>query len=107
MEKLSHTIMRQIYYAYAVHLFTRPVVRRGVPLAILSVALSMVVSLGDVWLNLSQTGFRDADLFILSALEKTEWWTLAILAGILLVSVLALKDMLKNRPLRASWSRAS
>lgn len=99
--------MRQVYYAYAVHLMTRPVIRRGVPLTLLFVALSMVVSLGDVWLNLSQTGFKDVHLFILSALEKTEWWTLAILAGMLFISALFVRDMLKEKPLRTSWSRAS
>lgn len=99
--------MRQVYYAYAVHLMTRPVICRGVPLALLFIALSTVVSLGDVWLNLSQTGFKDVHLFILSALEKTEWWTLVILAAMLFISALFIKDMLKERPLRASWSRAS
>lgn len=83
--KLAGRIMRRTYYAFVIHMATRPVVRYGVPLALLTYITAKLVFVAAVFANAKAVGFSNLHTFVFSAVTHAD--TLTLLVSIVLFVV--------------------
>lgn len=88
--KLQNTIIRRIYYAYALRLTLHPVTMHGVAMLILIFALTYFVSIPNVLANLLEVRLGELAPYIAKLFLHTEIWTLVIL-GAIIFTILSLR----------------
>jgi hypothetical protein len=77
-QKLARRIMRRTYYAFVIHMATRPLVRYGVPLALLTYVAAQLVFVAAVFANAKAVGFSNLHLFAYGAITHADLLTLAV-----------------------------
>lgn len=87
---VHNTIMRRVYYAYAIRLATTRGVLQGFAMIGALIALTYFVSIGNVISNFMNIPVRDIGVFFYNAVTTTEAWTLLLL-GIIIFSALSLR----------------
>ena len=94
--------MRRTYYAYAIHVMTRPLVRLGVPLAVLTYVVAKLVFVAAVFANAQSVGLAKLPEFTLGALLNADLLTLvsAIALALILLSVARHMVLLSFAPSR-------
>ena len=80
--KLAGRIMRRTYYAFVIHMATRPIVRYGVPLALLTYIVAKLVFVAAVFANAKAVGLGNLHTFVFGALTHAD--TLTLLVSIVL-----------------------
>lgn len=80
MQKLQNTIMRGIYYAYAIRLMTLPGVWQSFLMLGIIAALTRLVSLGDVFHNLLGVRIGELHSWLYGTMRGTESWTVLLVA---------------------------
>ncbi len=76
--KLARRIMRRTYYAFVIHMATRPLVRYGVPLVLLAYVVAKLVFVAAVFANAKAVGFSNLHLFAYGAITHADVLTLAV-----------------------------
>lgn len=79
VQHLKQSIMRRIYYAYAIETITHPAFTHGVLMAVCTAGLTRFVSFGHVFENMMNVRLGGLGTFVVNALMSTESWTLFIL----------------------------
>lgn len=77
--------MRRTYYAFVIHMATRPVVRYGVPLALLTYIVAKLVFVAAVFANAKAVGLTNLHTFVFGALTHAD--TLTLFVSIVLCAV--------------------
>ena len=103
--KLSRTIMRRIYYAYAIGLITRPGIMQGVVMFSALILLMRYVSLGNVLANLMGVQVGNIGTFVYNAVATTEVWTLLLL-GVFIFAALSFRFTIRRGGLEQEFARA-
>ena len=103
-DRLHNTIMRRIYYAYAIRLVTMPGVLQGFVMLGALIALTYFVSIGNVVQNFLNIPVRDIGTFLYNAVATTEAWTL-LLVGVFIYAALSFR--FKILPMRGTHSYAN
>ncbi len=88
-QKLARRIMRRTYYAFVIHMATRPLVRYGVPLALLTYVVAKLVFVAAVFANAKAVGFSNLHLFAYGAVTHADIVTLAV-SGALCVAFIGI-----------------
>jgi len=78
---LHHTIMRRIYYVYAINTAAHPVLLHGIGMLTMLIALTYFVSIRDVLANIGAVPVARLGAYLYEALMYTEIWTLLLLGG--------------------------
>jgi hypothetical protein len=104
LTKLQKTIMRRVYYAYAIRVATLPGVFQGFVMLSALIALTYFVSIGNVIQNMEIVGFEGLGNFLYNAVRNTEAWTLLIV-GVLIFAAFSFRFTLKG-PQSASLAKA-
>lgn len=78
-QHLQKTIMRRVYYTYALRLLWQPVLFHGFALFALMLLLTSYVSIGNVLQNMMHVEVGYLGTFLYNAVTNTEAWTLLIL----------------------------
>jgi hypothetical protein len=79
--------MRRTYYAFAIHMATRPVVRYGVPLILLTYIIAKLVFVAAIFANAKAVGVSNLHTFALGAVTHAD--TLTLLMSVILCVVFA------------------
>lgn len=85
---LKRSIMRHIYYAYAISLFFKPAFTQGAALSVASLLLWQTVSLPDILKNFAATPVGQAPQFVWRAFTGTETVVL-FLIGVIVLTLLS------------------
>ena len=81
MATLHTKIMRDVYLSFAIHMATRPLVRRGVPLALLTYIFAKLVFVSAVFANAQAVGMEGLGSFALHAFVNADTLTLMVVIG--------------------------
>ncbi len=92
---LQHTIMRRVYYVYALRVLTMPGLAQGFVMFCALLALTHFVSLGNVLNNLMYVEVGRLHQFFYNAAVTTEEWTFFLL-GILIFSALSFRFKIRS-----------
>lgn len=101
---LKNSIMRRVYYTFAIRLATNPGVLHGFLMLALMISLTYFVSIGNVIENMMNAKVSHLGVFFYNAVTNTEAWTLLIL-GALIMAAFSLRFSLM--PLKAAVRRKS
>lgn len=91
--QLSRRIMRRTYYAYAIHLMTRPLVRFGLPLAAFTFVLAKLVFVAAVFANAQSAGLAQLPAFTFSALVNADSLTLISVSALGFILIGLMRDL--------------
>ena len=94
---LTHTtlmrrIMYRTYYAFVIHMATRPLVRYGVPLVLLTYLAAKLIFVAAVIANAKAVGISHFYSFALSAITHTNIFTFLVLSALTVVFVGIARD---------------
>lgn len=76
---LHHTIMRRVYYAYAIRLLMSRATAYLAALALALIVFAQMVSVSAVFHNMLSVRVGEIHRFFISAFLNTEVWTLLVL----------------------------
>lgn len=79
MEDLRRTIMRRVYYAYAIRSITHPIFVHTLAFGLCFLALSQVISIPDIWANIMEVKVGELAGYLWHALVTTRTLTLLLL----------------------------
>jgi len=91
--QLTRRIMRRTYYAYAIHMMTRPLVRLGVLFIALTFVVAKLVFVAAVFANAQSVGLAKLPEFTLSAFLNADSLTLVSALALLLVVISVVRHM--------------
>lgn len=89
---LMRRIMYRTYYAFVIHAATRPLVRYGVPLALLVYLTAKLVFVAAIIANAKAVGVANLHLFAYGAITHTDLLTLVVSAALFIVFVGIARD---------------
>lgn len=90
--QLAKRIMRRTYYAFAIHMATRPLVRFGVPLVLCTYFTAKLVFVAAVMANAKAVGIANLHLFAYSAITHADLLTLFVAAALTAVFIGVARD---------------
>jgi len=93
LSPLSRRIMRRTYYAYVIHMMTRPLVRFGLPLVVLTFVLAKLVYVAAVFANAQSAGLAQLPSFTLTALVNADSLTLVSFAALGFILIGLARDL--------------
>jgi hypothetical protein len=79
---LARRIMRRTYYAFVIHMATRPLVRYGVPLTLLVYIVTKLVFVAAVFANAKAVGFSNLPHFTYTTITHADYLTLSVSVGL-------------------------
>lgn len=86
--------MRRTYYAFAIHWLSRPLVRFGVPLIVLTYVIAKLVFVAKVVANAQSVGMAKLPEFTLAALLNADTLTLVTACVFVLVVLAAVRHVM-------------
>ena len=89
---LMRRIMYRTYYAFVIHMATRPLVRYGVPLILLTYLVAKLVFVAAVIANAKAVGIANFYSFAYGAVTHTDILTLIVTAGLSAVFIGIARD---------------
>lgn len=89
---LAGRIMRRTYYAFVIHMATRPVVRYGVPLVLLTYIVGKLVFVAAVFANAKAVGLSNLHTFVFGAVTHADALTLLVSIALCAVFVAIARD---------------
>jgi hypothetical protein len=92
---LQRSIMRRVYYAYALRIVTLPGIPQGFFMLGSIIALTYFVSIGNVIENFLQAPVGHLGVFFYNAFTNTEAWTLLTI-GVFIFSLLSFRFTIKT-----------
>lgn len=90
--QIAKRIMRRTYYAFAIHMATRPLVRFGVPLVLCTYFAAKLVFVAAVMANAKAVGVANLHLFAFSAITHADFLTLLVTAALAVVFIGVARD---------------
>lgn len=88
--------MRRTYYAFVIHMATRPVVRYGVPLILLTYIVAKLVFVAAVFANAKAVGLSNLHTFVLGAVTHADTLTLLVSIGLFVLFLGIARDAARS-----------
>lgn len=89
---LMRNIMYRTYYAFVIHMATRPLVRYGVPLVLCAYLAAKLVFVAAVVANAKAVGVANLHIFAYGAITHADVLTLLVSAALLAVFIGIARD---------------
>jgi tetrahydromethanopterin S-methyltransferase subunit D len=89
---LKRRLLRRVYYAFVIHMATRPVVRYGLPLMLLAYVVAKLVFVAAVFANARAVGIENFHTFAYTAITHADILTLIITLLFSVMTLLMARD---------------